>query len=184
MCADDENNDSDAFKAQVWTEIDDLFAKNDFAGWQQAWGGLFVSSLRMMALRCMCLGVYVLYKRKERSAKESLLISEVTEFLGVTLYSQLMGSQVYGYPLHARTDLEKRELAEASLTCFESAIDFTATSTSGQESDSGSMTWDLLFMIGKVRFIELFTLYHGRKIIILSSTHAHALTLVLSIAVP
>jgi hypothetical protein len=153
MCAADENNDSDAFKAQVWTEIDDLFTKNDFAGWQQAWGGLFVSSLRMIALRCMCLGIYVLYKRKDRSAKESLLISEVTEFLGVTLYSQLMGSQVYGYPLHARTDLQKRELAEASLTCFESAIDFTATSTSGQESDSGSMTWDLLFMIGKVRVI-------------------------------
>jgi hypothetical protein len=180
MGADDENNNSDAFKAQVWTEIDELFTKNDFAGWQQAWGGLFVSSLRLMALRCMCLGVYVLYKRRERSAKESLLISEVTESLGVTLYSQLIGSQVYGYPLHAMTDLQKRELAEASLTCFESAIESSATS--GEESDGGSMTWDLLFMIGKVRAVEMFTLCHDRKIIIPLPTHVFIL--VSSIAVP
>lgn len=151
-CADDENNNSDAFKAQVWTDIEKLFAKNDFVGWQQAWGGLFVSSLRMMALRCMCLGVYVLYKRRERSAEEALLVSEVTEFLGVTLYSQLMGSQVYGYPMHVMTDLQKRELAEASLTCFERAVEDSATS--GRESDDGRITWDLLFMIGKVRVIE------------------------------
>lgn len=140
---------TDEFKAQVWKEIDDLNTKNDHAGSQQAWGGLFVSSLRIMAVRCMCMGVYILYKQSERSVEDSLLVSEMTEFLGITLYSQIMGSQVYGYPLHVLGDQRKRELAEASLACLECALQSNATPDS-QDSDNGRITWDLLFLIGKV----------------------------------
>lgn len=145
----DDDNGS-AFKAQVWREIESLYNKKDFVGWQQAWGGLFVSTLRAISVRCMCLGIYILYKKNEQSTEASLLVSEISEFLGVTLYSQLMGSQVYGYPLRVLTDQQKREFAEASLVCFERALD-ASLSPDEQKSDNGQITWDLHFMIGKVR---------------------------------
>jgi hypothetical protein len=139
------NDDEDVvFVARVWKEINDLYHKEDFVGWQQAWGGLFVSSLRSMACRCLCLALYVLYK-SDSSERDNLLLSDTTELLATLLYSDLMGSQMYGFPLHTMTSYRKREAAECSLACFERTLEVIT------EHETGRFTWDLVFMTGKVR---------------------------------
>jgi hypothetical protein len=134
----------DTFQLQVWEEIEGLRKNSDLVGWSQAWGGLFVSALRKLAFRCVRLALYILYKDSNPEAAKEL-VSEVTESLGGNLYSELMGSQVYGYPIHTMSLSLKRELAEASLSCFQKAVDAV---TSSQDKRP---TWDLRLMIGKVR---------------------------------
>jgi len=134
------------FGARVWQEINDQFLKSDYISWQQAWGGLFVSSLRQSAYRCLSIALYLSYK-----TKKDPLISEITDSLGVTLYSELMGSQVYGYPMQEMTLSRKREIAEAALACFERALEAGKPAEDDDSSDEALMAWDLNFMIGKVR---------------------------------
>jgi len=143
-CEDDVEDQESHFGARVWQEINNLFVKNDFVGWQQAWGGLFVSSLRKAAHRCLSIALYLSYK-----TTNDLLISEITESLGTSLYSELMGSQVYGYPMQEMSPIRKREIAEAALACFERAVEVVKAAVD-DASDDGRITWDLHFMIGKV----------------------------------
>jgi len=148
--ADGEEVQDDSFGARVWHEIHGLFLKNDFVGWQQAWGGLFVSSLRKAAHRCLSIALYLSYK-----TKNELVVSEIAESLGVSLYSELMGSQEYGYPMQEITLARKRQIAEAALACFERAVraEKPPKEVAGDVSDEDEThdVWDLHFMIGKVR---------------------------------
>lgn len=145
-----QKGDGEAFEAQVWEDIQVLYSKNDYVGWQQAWGGIFVSSLRIAAYRCLGLALCVLGRREGTSA-ETILKSEIAESFGVTLYSELMGGQVYGYPMHAMTKYRRRELAEASLACFEHAIEIaTRPEETKTDDETTRMMWDLHFMVGKV----------------------------------
>jgi len=68
--------------------------------------------------------------------------------LGTLYYSQLMGNQVYGYPLQILTHHMKRDLSNTALLCFQTALE-TVNST-GDADDDSQVTWDLHFMIGKV----------------------------------
>lgn len=150
LSKDDQTDDNDQmhrFHHLVWNEIDDLFAKNDIVGWQQAWGGIFVSSLRKVAYRCICISLAVAYKQ-DNETKNKLLISEIIESLGTMLYSDLMGSQAYGYPMHVVPTLLKREQFLTSLACFERAVEMTHELE--KEKGDGRITWDLFFMMGKV----------------------------------
>jgi hypothetical protein len=114
--------------------------------WQHGMGGLFVASLRIVAYRCLFVSMYLLNNRNV--SDKDLFKSDLAESLGVSLYVELMGSQAYGYPMKGMTDFRKRNLAVASCSCFEKAVNLTE----GEGDLSGRVeTWDLLFMMGKVR---------------------------------
>jgi hypothetical protein len=146
---DDDDHEVD-FQEKVWEDINDLFDRNDLVRWQEAWGGLFVSSLRMAAYRCLSLALYASYSKADPSSDDKLLRSEILESLGASLYSELMGSQSYGYPMKEMTTFRKRKLAEAALSCFEQAMELQV-SVARDKSCDVQPPWDLSFMIGKVR---------------------------------
>lgn len=141
------------FSARVWQEINNLFVNKDYVRWQQAWGGIFVSSLRKVAYRCLSLALYTSYKEVETTTTDKLLRSEITESLGISLYTELMGSQSYGYPFRETTQCRKRETAEAALACFERAVELVKFED--KFNQSGLVTWDLSLMIGKVSLLRL-----------------------------
>lgn len=135
-----------AFMSQVKKEIHEMQDKGRLAEWQQAWGGMFVTALKKMAMRCMCLAIYLFHKNSSAMrARDKDLIPEIFETMGMTLYSCLLGSQTYGYPMHVTSAKRKRQVAEASRACFQRAIDLAKSAPDGEDSD----TWDLVFIIGK-----------------------------------
>ena len=142
--------DEDNYAAHVLQEIGSLYDKGDYIGWQQAWGGLFVGALRKMSLRCMFIALYLLRRQDSELGSEGLLTSEIAESLGIFYYSELMASQVYGYPMHVMTDHQKRRFAETALTCFQFAVDALGAATNDKNPET-RQTWDLAFMKGKVR---------------------------------
>ena len=129
---------------RLWREIKTLYNAKDFGPWQQAMGGLFVSSLRIVANRCFSLALYM--SRKKESVDCSVH-SELAETLGVNLYVELMGAQSYGYPMKVLAVKKRRGLASAALDCFEKAI---ASMQSDEDSSDKLEAWSLLFMVGKV----------------------------------
>jgi hypothetical protein len=81
------------------------------------------------------------------SARES----EMMELMGTSLYSELMGSQSYGFPMHVLSPWSKRELAETARLCFVCSLE--AGSRDDSDSKSEESVWDLDFMIGKVKLL-------------------------------
>ncbi|CAB9508383.1 Calcineurin binding protein 1 [Seminavis robusta] len=129
---------------RVDVELGNMLDKGCLIEWQQAWGGMFVSALQKMAVRCMCMAVWLFYKLPEKMDPEDKeLMPEIFEALGTTFYASLMASQSYGYPMHVMPKNRKRNLAFASLECFQRAVEVE------RELDSETETWDLSFMIGK-----------------------------------
>jgi hypothetical protein len=153
--ADGDDHDR-AFRVQVWKDIEALYQKGDFVGWQQAWGGLFISALRMLSVRFMCMALYILQCNKTDDPADSVLLSEICESLGISLYSGLMASQGYGYPMHEITGKKKRDLAAAAKACFQCSADTVDKPLDEDDSSEGRATWDLLFMIGKVRSVPAY----------------------------
>jgi hypothetical protein len=155
-----QNKDEDEYASHVWKEIGSLYDKGDYIGWQQAWGGLFVGALRKMALRCMYVALYLLRRQDPVQSSQDLVPAEMAESLGISFYSELMGSQMYGYPMHVMTDHRKRQLAETALACFQFAVETSAWPAPIDEDGDEDMdeeirqTWDLLFMKGKVRWLS------------------------------
>lgn len=136
---------ADAQCRRVQEVLGNLWTEKELALWQQAWGSLFVSSLRQIAYRCMFLALSFAYKGEHTSDERSQgLLTQIFEVLGSLFYSELSGSQIYGYPMRTMPPFIKREAALASLCCFDKAVEIAAKSGS-------RVTWDLLFMIGKVR---------------------------------
>jgi hypothetical protein len=127
-------------------EIQSLSSTKKLAEWQIAWGGIFVSSLRQLALRCLLFAFAVSSRSHAHSDDE--VVVQILEILGTLLYAELSGSQVYGYPMRPMTQQYKRDVAKAALGCF--AKEVLLLSTVADKDRRG--TWDLRFMIGKVRF--------------------------------
>jgi len=142
-----EANVSDPFETQILLELKGLIDKGDLVQWQQALGGMFVECLRRMSTKCLSVALFVLNTKNERTPDDEVLKSEILESLGTLHYSQLMGNQVYGYPLQVLTDHKKRDLAHTALLCFQTALE--AINTTGDADDESQVTWDLHFMIGK-----------------------------------
>lgn len=139
----------------IWKMIDSLYRKENYLAWQEAWGGIFVFALRKLSVRFMSVALYLLLSKNEQEAEDRVLISELCESLGVVLYSDLMGSQNYGYPMRCMGLKRKRNLASASKACFRAAVDIVEEPvTTDDSSDDSQATWDLLFMIGKVRLSD------------------------------
>jgi hypothetical protein len=138
------NDEAPPFDLQVWSEIEHLRLNSDHDAWQHAWGGLFVSALRNIASRCAQLAIYTLHKRRA-DVDLQIELSEIMESLGIFFYTDLMASQLYGYPMRPLTPSSKRQMAESSLACFERSIE---TASSNEEVLRTS--WDLKLMMGKV----------------------------------
>ncbi|GAX12039.1 hypothetical protein FisN_8Lh139 [Fistulifera solaris] len=137
------NDEAPPFDLHVWSEIEHLRLKSDYDAWQNAWGGLFVSALRNIASRCAQLAVYTLHKRRA-GVDLQIELSEIMESMGIFFYTDLMASQLYGYPMRLLTPYSKRQIGETSLACFERSIE---TASSNEEVLRTS--WDLKLMMGK-----------------------------------
>jgi hypothetical protein len=71
-------------EARCRNEIETMYKSNDFIAWQQAWGGMFVEALRTIALRCLCIGLFLVGENANNlTIKDSTsLQSEILETLG------------------------------------------------------------------------------------------------------
>lgn len=139
-----DNESSEFFETHVWNEIETMHKNNEFIGWQQAWGGMFVEALRTIASRCLCMGFFLIGDSRNTSttAEATSLQSEILESLGIAKYTELMGSQGFGYPMRVLSDHKKREIAEAAQQCFQEAAMKVA-------DDNDQFTFDVMFMVGK-----------------------------------
>jgi hypothetical protein len=111
-------------------------------------------------MRFLCVALYALQAKKGREPESKVLMSEICESLGIAFYTELMASQNYGYPMHVMAEKRKRDLAESGNICFHAAA---AIAEEPGEQDDGSearATWDLVFMIGKVRYRKNSTIRH------------------------
>ena len=134
----------------VWKSIQALYRKGDYLAWQEAWGGIFVSALKKLSVRFTAIALYILQSKQELISKDRVLLSELCESLGISLYSDLMGSQNYGFPMRSMGVKRKRDLALASKHCFRAAAEIVEEPMKDDDDSDEHATWDLIFMIGKV----------------------------------
>ena len=134
----------------AYEEITRLFRDQHFGMWQQSWGALFVSSLRVLARRCMSVALYVGYRRLDKTIEsgDERLSAEICESLGTFMYTEISGSQIYGHPMRTMTEVWKRDHAEAALKFYTQALALQNRST-GKDGKTNMTDWDLLFIIGK-----------------------------------
>ncbi len=135
----------------IWNEIDSKYDKGDFLEWQEACGGVFVKALRNLSVRFMCIALYLLQSKPEITCDHKVLMSDVCETLGNIYYSELIASQNYGWPMHAMTTSRKRSLAIAAKSCYQASIKHADDSLREEDDINDHSTWDLQFMVGKVR---------------------------------
>ena len=139
---------------QTYEEITRLFRESAFDVWQQSWGGLFVSGLRSLARRCMAIALFVSYKGLDKTIEDSdeRLAAEICESLGTYMYSEVSGSQIYGYPMRMLTPKRKRDFAEMAATFYNESLSLQKRNTK-PDKEGISADWDILFMIGKVSLL-------------------------------
>lgn len=133
------------FHQRVYDEITGLLGTQDYTRWQQAWGGIFVSSLRLIAVRCLCMALFFLFREGDDDHTEDTkrLVADIFELLAVGMYSEASCSQVYGYPMQQMSSARKRDGVSAALTFFTKAI------ATLQDVDKQEPIWELRFMQGK-----------------------------------
>jgi len=127
----------------VFDDIEAMFEKGDFIGWERGWGGLFVSATIDMMKKCFITAHYLSLQDKYLSDEKDELCYEVAEQFATSCYAELMGGISYGYPMREMTNVHRRRLARESKSYFEAAIDFAAN----RKLDEN--VHDLYFMIGK-----------------------------------
>ena len=128
-----------------WTKIESKFQEGDYVQWANSWAGLFVVALRKMRQRALSVARYL----SKRNTRGGMHPTEVNEDIGTVLYSELMASTVYGYPMHPMTMFEKRRIAECSLSALREAIQLLSASTIKYTQPCHTVTWELQFMVGK-----------------------------------
>jgi hypothetical protein len=149
MAVDGDKNSTESIALR---EIEAMHRSGDCLKWQEAWGGIFVCALRKLALRFMCTALYIVQSNNETDADDIMLMSEICEMIGVALYSELMASQNYGYPMHIMAQKRKRQIAMVAKTSFQSAVDIVQGQGNDDDSENRE-TWDLTLLVGKVRRI-------------------------------
>jgi len=106
-----EPSDVDAFKCQVLNEIDGMVKKRRFVEWQLSWGGMFVSALKAVAIRCLGVAMFIFHDDHRSSAltaDDLDLMPELYEFLGTMLYSGMVrpvGGAIVFVPVKALESL-------------------------------------------------------------------------------
>ena len=162
----------------IWKEIDSKYDEGNLLEWQEACGGIFVTALRNLSVRFMCVALYILQSKAEINSDHKVLLSDVCETLGNNFYSELMASQNYGWPMLVMTAKRKRDLAAMAKSSFQASIKHADDSIGEDDDIDDHSTWDLLFMVGKVSeitryFIEVCSKY---------SDLTHSLTRTLSLS--
>ncbi|KAG7346110.1 hypothetical protein IV203_005178 [Nitzschia inconspicua] len=133
----------------VLRQIESHYKNGEYLAWQEAWGGIYVAALRHLALRFMSAALFILHSKVEKADVDEVMISEVCEACGISVYSELMASQRYGWPMDRLTLRRKRDLAAAAKACFQTAATIVENSSEQDDDSQGKATWDLLFMAGK-----------------------------------
>jgi len=131
-----------ALEMTALKKLEKMHASQKFLEWQEAWGGIFVYSLKKLALRLLCTALFMVESKEEVESDDKILNSEICEAIGVALYSSMMASQNYGYPMHTMSEDRKRNIATVAKVAFEHAAN-------GIQEDDSQETWDLVFMVGK-----------------------------------
>ena len=134
-----------------YEEITRLFRDKRYDLWQQCWGGIYVSSLRILSRRCMAVALFVSYKGLDNSIEpgDERLAAEICESLGTFMYSEVSGSQIYGYPMRKLTQHRKRKFSEAAAIFYNEALQLQRRSAR-KDKEGVPAEWDILFMVGKV----------------------------------
>jgi len=156
------DNQKEKDRLIVWKEIELLYQSKKYVRWQEAWGGIFVDSLRRLSKRFMCVALYLLRLKERHKLEDRIQMSGICELLGISLYSDIMGSQNYGYPMHEMTQSSKRDLANTAKHCFQAAVDIISHPTENDVTSKPRSTWDVLFMIGKCNE-KIAGTYQGEK---------------------
>ena len=134
----------------VLHDMESRLNQGDYLGWQEAWGGIYVTTLRHLSLRFLSVALYIARLKLRKEQRNDNVISEICEAMGVALYSQLMASQKYGWRMGVISASEKRRLAESARDCFGAAIKAVEDHSTERDDAEDRATYDLLFMIGKV----------------------------------
>lgn len=148
-------------------QIRKMYKTGNFSSWQQAWGGMYVQALRVMAKRCLQIS-FCIARRKTSDSQNNAgeiyegheqLIAEVAETTAGSLYGELQGGVLYGFPMRPIPDLIKRNLANQAMVYFRETMKWLATeeivkkennqNPEGEENQCD--LWTYHFMIGKVR---------------------------------
>jgi hypothetical protein len=119
------------------------YENGHYSQWQIQWGTLFVAALRLMRHRCFHTAMLIA-KKKEISVQGESIYSEVVEALGTAHYNSI------GFSAREQSKFEKRRKAQIASACYHRAMECLRSSFDAS-SDSVPATWELLFMIGKVR---------------------------------
>lgn len=119
------------------------FENGKYSEWQHQWGTLFVAALRLMRHRCFQTAIMI-SKKNDISVRGDSIYSEVVEAMGTAFYNSI------GFSAREQSNFEKRRKAQMASACYHCALDYLRSSF---DKSSGSVpaTWELLFMIGKVR---------------------------------
>lgn len=134
-------------------ELENMHKDGKFLEWQEAWGGIFVHSLKKLTLRLLCTALFLVESKQQLERDDKILYSEICEAIGVALYSGVIASQGYGYPMHVLSAKRKRKIATAAKVAFEGAA-ATLEEDGGDDNSEIRETWDLFFMIGKVSELD------------------------------
>lgn len=157
-----------------WKAIDNFYTNGQYLSYMNAWAGMFVYALKTMRLRALFVARY-LAKSHQIGQQHKMHPSAVSEDvsassyffsssifprvvislnfflfltkLGTALYGDLMGSTVYGYPMHVMTQYEKRNIAHSAKVYFQEAIQLS--NSHDFRSDCPCNRWDNQFMVGK-----------------------------------
>jgi len=133
----------------AWKEIDSKYDEGKYLEWQEACGGLFISALRNLSIRFLCVALYILQSKPEIDSNIKVLLSDVCETLGNKFYSEMMTSQKYGWPMRVVTSERKRDIAVIAKACYLASIKHADDSIDEGDNSDDHSTWDLQFMVGK-----------------------------------
>ena len=152
--------------------IKQFYDEGDYPSWQRAWGGLYISSLRLMSRRCRLISLYIVKYRALQSLKpdaladntttpaftttsdeedDRYLISELLEHIGTFTYMELQGKgTLYGYPIQPMPQLCKRLFAQEAAYRYNDAIDWTILGDNDSDKEEElTDLGELHFMLGK-----------------------------------
>ena len=139
------NNDGQNSDFESWNNIESKFREGNYVQWANSWAGLFLLALRTMRERSLSVARYLATKNVQQGI--AMHPSEVSEDIGTVLYSDLISSTVYGYPMHPMTMYEKRIIAKRSLSALQEAIQLSNSNGYTQKCDT--IIWEIQFMKGK-----------------------------------
>lgn len=152
-----------------WKKIQAHYEQGNKAKWMTNWAGIFVSALRTLRMRALMVARHL--SLLDISGRQSLHPSEVSEDIGTAgeargsslrtsslktfilhlhlllVYSELMNTFTYGFPIRRMTLHEKRGIGKLSAFFFNEAIDLSEDESFAEKSST--VKFEVRFMVGK-----------------------------------